>query len=196
MRVAFYIVIITTIFYSCGNSKKELEQFNKKFLQQETSRGVVSYLSQGGITKARLNAPYMIRYTTDSTRVEFTEGLHTEFFLDGDKNPNSVDTNTVESHIFAKFGKYTEFDNKVFLRDSVLCYNAIKQDTLWCDSLWWDQNKQEIYTWGKFKFKTHDGQNMYGNGNGTGFNAKQDLSEYTLYKSRGTMKAPAGSIPE
>ncbi len=191
----FLAIATTVFFYSCSNSKKELEQFNRKFLQQETSKGVVSYLSQGGVTKARINAPFMIRYTADSTRVEFPDGIHTEFFLDGTKSPTGVDTNVVESHIFSKYGKYTEFDNKVFLKDSVLCYNAIKKDTLWCDSLWWDQTKQEIYTWGKFKFKTHDGQNMRGDGNGTGFNAKQDLSEYTLYKSRGTMKAPEGSVP-
>jgi hypothetical protein len=194
MRYLITIVFIVFL-YSCGNTKKELEQFNKKTTEQEISIDIVSYLAQAGVTKARLTAPYMIRYGADSARVEFTKGLHTEFFLDAANNPNKVDTNIVESHIFSKYGKYIEFNNKVFLRDSVFCYNAIKRDTLWCDSLWWDQNAQIIYTWGKFTFKTHDGQNMHGDGNGTGFNAKQDLSEYTLYKSRGTMNAPQGSIP-
>jgi hypothetical protein len=193
----FNTCLFFTLYYlcACSNSKKDLEAFNRSVLQQEESIAITSYLAQNGVLKARLIAPLMIRYTADSTRVEFPKGLHTEFFLDNTKSPTGVDTSVVESHIFSKFGKYTEFNNKVYLKDSVLCYNAIQKDTLWCDDLWWDQNEQKIYTWGKFHFKTHDGQNMRGDGNETGFTAKQDLSEYTLYKSKGTMQAPQGSLP-
>jgi hypothetical protein len=180
----------------CGNSKKDLSIFDKTKLAKEESKNVVSYLSQSGIMKARLSAPLMIRYTSDSVRVEFTKGLHTEFFQDNNATPTYLDTNIVESHIFSKFGRYTEFNNKVYLWDSVLCYNALKKDTLWCDDLWWDQDKQTIYTWGKFRFKTHDGQDMSGAGEQTGFTAKQDLSEYTLYRSKGVMVAPQGSLPQ
>jgi hypothetical protein len=178
----------------CGNTKKELAEFNRKILNQEESKIVTSYLSQNGVLRARLNAPVMMRYTSDSTRVEFPNGLHTEFFLDT-KDAPTADTPIVESHIFSKYGRYTEFNNKVYLKDSVICYNQLKKDTLWCDDLWWDQNEQKIYTWGKFIFKTHDGQNMQGDGNQTGFTAKQDLSDYTLYKSKGVMVAPTGSLP-
>ncbi len=189
------LVFFITFLIRCSNTKKELDQFNKKFLEQETSLDIVSYLSQAGVTKARLNAPYMIRFTKDYNILEFTKGLHTEFFLNDNSKPQGIDTTIVESHIYAKYGRYTEQDSKVFLRDSVVCYNVIKQDTLWCDSLWWDQNKQIIYTWGNFKFKTHDGQNMHSAGTNAGFNAKQDLSEYTLYQSKGTMNAAEGVIP-
>ncbi len=193
--ISFLLLLI--FFSSCkSNSKKDLSIYDNKKLNQEECINVISYLSQAGLMKARLKAPIMIRYTSDSTRVEFTKGLHTEFFLDSKEQLTFVDTNIVESHIFSKYGRYTEFNNKVFLQDSVLCYNVIKNDTLWCDDLWWDQDQQKIYTWGKFTFKTHDGQNMQGDGNETGFTAKQDLSEYTLYKSKGTMLAPIGSIPQ
>jgi hypothetical protein len=180
---------------SCSNSKKDLEQFNQKAIHKEEIKNVVSYLSQKGVMKARLTAPLLIRFTSDSTRVEFPNGLHTEFFQENGDLNLKVDTTIVESHIYSKYGRYTEFNNKVFLKDSVVCYNQIKKDTLWCDELWWDQNLQRIHTWGKFRFKTHDGQNMYGNGSDAGFNARQDLSEYTLYKSKGTMMAPAGAFP-
>jgi hypothetical protein len=190
-----YIILLSTV-YSCNNTKKDLSIFDKKKLNQEESKNVVSYLSQAGLIKARLSAPLMIRYTSDSVRVEFTKGLHTEFFLVDKERPAYLDTNIVESHIFSKFGRYTEFNNKVYIWDSVVCYNAIKKDTLWCDDLWWDQDKQLIYTWGKFRFKTHDGQDMHGDGEKTGFTAKQDLSEYTLYKSKGVMVAPQGSLPQ
>jgi hypothetical protein len=106
-----------------------------------------------------------------------------------------MDTNIVESYIFSKYGKYTEYNNKVYLRDSVVAYNIIKKDTLWCDELWWDQDKRIIYTQSRFRFKTHDGQDMKGEGKNTGFEAKQDFSEYTLFRSKGSMMAPQGSIP-
>lgn len=181
---------------NCSNTKADLTVFDKTKLAIEESRNVVSYLSQSGIMKARLTAPLMIRYTSDSTRIEFTKGLHTEFFVINAALPQGVDTNVVESHIYSKFGKYTEFNNKVYLKDSVKCYNALKQDTLWCDDLWWDQTLETIYTYGKFRFKTHDGQDMHGDGNQSGFKAKQDLSEYTLYRSTGQMLAPQGSLPQ
>jgi hypothetical protein len=193
----FTVTVIATIvfMFSCSNSKKDLSIFDKNKISQEESKNITSYLSQGGVMKARLFAPKMIRYTSDSIRVEFPQGQHTEFFLENKDLVHGVDTNIVESHIFSKYGRYTEFNNKVYLKDSVLCYNALKKDTLWCDDLWWDQDKQVIFTWGKFRFKTHDGQDMKGNGEKTGFTAKQDLTEYTLYNSTGVMIAPAGTLP-
>lgn len=184
---------------SCGNSQRELDKLGKKRLAIEEARNVQSYLSQSGVPKARLTAPLMIRYTVDSPRVEFPNTLHTEFFLDPDKRAQyniTVDTPVVESHIFSKYGKYTEFNNKVYLRDSVVAYSVLKKDTLWCDELWWDQDKKIIYTQSRFRYKTHDGQDMKGDGKGTGFEAKQDFSEYTLFRSKGQMLAPQGTIPQ
>ena len=182
----------------CENSQRELDKVSKKQLAVEEAKDVESYLSQSGIVKARLTAPVMIRYTADSPRVEFPSTMHTEFFLDPEKRMPSgfpADSQVVESHIFSKYGKYTEYNSKVYLRDSVVAYNVIKKDTLWCDELWWDQEKKIIYTQSRFRFKTHDGQDMKGDGKNTGFEAKQDFSEYTLFKSKGTMLAPQGSIP-
>jgi hypothetical protein len=183
---------------SCESTQRELDKINKKQLAIEEARNVESYLSQAGIVKARLTAPVMIRHTADSVRVEFPKTLHTEFFLDPEKLLQAgiaIDTQVVESHIYSLYGKYTEYDNKVYLRDSVVAFNVLKRDTLWCDELWWDQDKRIIYTQSRFRYKTHDGQDMKGDGKNTGFQAKQDFSEYTLFHSKGTMMAPQGSIP-
>lgn len=187
-RSLLIISILATI--ACSNTKDDLAIYDKKKLTQEVCLKVVSYISQSGLNKARLTAPVMVRYSTDSVRVEFPNGLHTEFFMDSASQPTYIDTNVVESHIYANFGRYTEYNNKVYLKDSVCCYNPLKQDTLWCNELWWDQNTETIYTWGKFRFKKHTGEYMYGDGNQTGFTAKQDLSEYTLYKSKGVLPSP------
>jgi lipopolysaccharide assembly outer membrane protein LptD (OstA) len=194
--VSFLLALLVAIaIASCGNSKKDLEIFNTKQIQTETLHNVKTYLSQNSKTKACLLAPLMIRYSSDSIRVVFDSGIQTHFYQDNPTIPTGVDTNIIESKIFADYARYTEFNNKVFLSGNVICYNQIKNDTLWCDSMWWDQNTKEIYTWGNFKFKTHNGENMRGTEPTAGFNAKQDLSQYTLYRSKGTMVAPAGSIP-
>lgn len=198
LLVRAWLPVLILFSSGCESTQRELDRISKKQLAVEEAKNVESYLSQGGKAKARLTAPLMIRYTSDSPRVEFPQTLHTEFFLDPEKlkaQGINIDTNIVESHIYSKYGKYTEFNNKVYLRDSVLAFNVLKKDTLWCDELWWDQEKKIIYTQSRFRFKTHDGQDMKGDGKNTGFEAKQDFSEYTLFKSKGTMLAPQGTIP-
>jgi lipopolysaccharide assembly outer membrane protein LptD (OstA) len=188
-------LLLVVLCYSCSNTEKDLDIFNTKKTQTETLHQVKTYLSQNSKTKGCLIAPLMIRYTSDSVRVVFDSGIQAQFYQDNPKLTLGVDTNIIESKIFADYARYTEFNNKVFLSGNVICYNQIKNDTLWCDSLWWDQNTKEIYTWGNFQFKTHNGENMRGKEPTAGFTAKQDLSQYTLYRSRGTMVAPAGTIP-
>jgi hypothetical protein len=179
----------------CGNTDKEIAQLtDRKKLTVEEALNVESQLSQNGSVKAKLFAPRMIRYTADSVRVEFPNNLHTEFYLEKEKlvaagYPDTV--HVVESHIYSKYGKYTEFDNRVYLRDSVVAFNVLKADTLWSDELWWDQNKQEIYTDGPYYLKTHDGQDL----RGVGLRAAQNLQWYELKKGKGNMQAPQGSIP-
>ena len=102
----------------------------------EEGKFIESYMSSGGKVKAKLTAPYMLRDAYDSSKVEFTKTLNVEFY-DSTLKP--------ESFLFAKYGKYLEYDNTVLLRDSIIVYNT-KKDTLWCNDLLWDQNKGTFYT--------------------------------------------------
>jgi hypothetical protein len=199
MRRLFHILFTcgTAAFFlpSCGNTDAEINKIiDRKQLAVEEAFNIESQLSQNGTIKAKLTAPFMLRYTSDSVRVEFPKTLHTEFYLDKAKivaagYPDTV--HVVETHIYSKFGRYTEFDSKVYLRDSVVAFNVMKHDTLWSDELWWDQNKQEIYTDGPYHLKTQNGEDF----KGIGLRAAQNLSWYQLNKGKGTMQAPQGSIP-
>jgi hypothetical protein len=86
--------------------------------------------------KAKLVAPLMYRVLADTLYVEFPHSLHVDFYDDSTK---------VESWVDAKYGKYFESLNKVYLRDSVVVISR-NSDTLWCHDLWWDQNTQKFYT--------------------------------------------------
>ena len=63
----------------------------------------------------------------------------------------------VESQLFAKYGRYLENSNKIFLRDSVIIFN-IRKDTLWCNELYWDQDKEQFYTDKPVVMRQHDPQ--------------------------------------
>lgn len=102
----------------------------------EEGKYIESFMSTGGKVKARLTAPYMLRSQYDSAKVEFTKSLNVQFY-DSSLKP--------ESFLFAKYGKYLEFDNTVLLKDSIVV-NNINNDTLWCNELLWDQNKGTFFT--------------------------------------------------
>lgn len=169
-------IVCSCFFFSCENDRRMIEELSKSKAMVEEGKDIESYLSQGNMVKAKLWAPYMLRYVSDTVYVEFPKTLHVNFF-------DSV--GNLDSHLDARYGKYFESLNKVYLRDSVLVYNTTG-DTLRSPDLWWDQNSQTIYTdkkvWVKKAGTVLIGKN--------GMNAKQDLSEIHLKETSGLVDVP------
>ncbi len=124
------------LFSSCENDPREIENWTRKAELREEAKTIESYLSQGGVMKAKLTAPLMYRYQRDTVFTEFPDSLHVDFYDDSVR---------VESWLTALYGIYYDNLNKVFLRDSVTVINN-DGDTLRCPELWWDQNLQKFYT--------------------------------------------------
>jgi LPS export ABC transporter protein LptC len=152
---------------SCENDIREVQNLKKKSISIEEGRDIESYLSQEGKVKAKLTAPLMLRYQSDSPKVEFPKSLHVDFYNDSTK---------VESKLSAKFGRYLENENKVFLRDSVVVFNMLG-DTLFCKELYWDQLKAIFYTDKNVIIHKTD-QKVYG----TGLIADQNFKNITIKK--------------
>lgn len=138
---------------SCENDIREVQNLKQKSIGIEEGKEIESYLSQDGKVKAKLMAPVMLRYQQDTPKVEFPKTLHVDFYNDSTK---------VDSKLFAKYGRYLENENKVFLRDSVIVFN-ITGDTLFCKELYWDQQKSIFYTDKNVIIHKPD-QKVYGNG--------------------------------
>ncbi|MEJ7684719.1 MAG: LPS export ABC transporter periplasmic protein LptC [Segetibacter sp.] len=153
---------------ACENDMREVQNLNQKSIGIEEGKDIESYLSQGGKVKAKLTAPLMLRYQRDTPRIEFPKTLHVDFYDDSTK---------VESKLFAKYGRYTENENKVFLRDSVVVFN-ISGDTLFSKELYWDQNKSIFYTDKNVIIHKPD-QKVYGSG---GLLADQSFKWFTIKK--------------
>lgn len=139
--------------WSCENDIRDVQNLNRKSIGVEEGKQIESFLSQEGKIKAKLTAPVMLRYQRDTPRVEFPKTLHVDFYDDSIK---------VESQLSAKYGRYLENENKVFLRDSVVVFN-VKGDTLYCRELYWDQIKSIFYT-NKNVIIHRPDQKIYGNG--------------------------------
>ena len=152
---------------------------------QEEAIDVESYMSQGGVMKAKLVAPLMLRVMADpaDTRyVEFPNRLHVDFYDDSTK---------IETWLDSKYGKYFENHNKVYLRDSVVVI-TLKGDTLRCHDLWWDQNKAIFYTDSVATYRS-PGNDITG---GKGMEASQDLKTVKFKSPLGVVKIADSGFPE
>jgi LPS export ABC transporter protein LptC len=151
---------------SCENDMREVQAMGKKTIGVEEAKNIESYLSQSGKVKAKLIAPLMLRYQLDTPKVEFPKSLFVNFYNDSLQ---------VESKLSAKYGNYFENENRIFLRDSIVVYN-VTGDTLFCNDLYWDQQKGIFYTNKKVIIKKPGGQLLYGKG----LVASQDFKSYTI----------------
>jgi LPS export ABC transporter protein LptC len=155
---------------SCENNIETVRDLGKKKIGVEEAKQIESFLSQGGKVKAKLTAPFMLRYQLDTPKVEFPKSLHVDFFDDSLK---------VESQLKAKYGRYLENENKVFLRDSVVVFN-ISGDTMHSKELYWDQRSGMFYTEKNVIIKKPD-QKIYG----TGLVADQSFKNITIKNPKG-----------
>ncbi len=165
---------------ACENDVKEVRDLGRKRIAVEEGTDIVSYFSEGGVLKAKLTAPLLLRTQQDTQKTEFPNTLHVDFYNDSTK---------IESELFAKYGRYLENQNKVFLKDSVIVFN-IKGDTLRSDELYWDQNKQIFYTDKSVQIHTPTEKLT-----GTGFTADQAFTWYTLKNATGPMTIADSSLP-
>ena len=177
--IPFIFILLAS---SCGNSDKELNEYNNKSLGIEEIRNADINYTLGGKAKAKLRSPLMLRVQDASPYVEFPKKLHVDFFSE---------TGTVDSRLDALYGKYLEQESKVFLKDSVKVIN-IKGDTLYCDELWWDRNRKgnEFYTEKSVRIRTKT-QII----NGVGMEASQDFKSYLIKKVTGIINVANSEFP-
>ena len=168
--------------WSCENDVSQIDNLLQKKTAIEEGRGIDSYLSEGGKLKARLTSPYMLRYQADSPFVEFPRTLHVIFY-----NDSAV----VETTLDARYAKSREYDEKIFLRDSVVVINKLKGDTLRTDELWWDQKTEEFYTDKDVRIHQRD-KTIFGKG----LRGLQNFTRYTIDTITGIVLVPPDGIPK
>jgi LPS export ABC transporter protein LptC len=171
--------LIVSCFFvlSCENDINEVNQFLKKQAAVEEAIDVTSFMSQEGKIKAKLRSPFMIRHQSreqaDSPYVEFPRTVHVDFYDDSTR---------IESTLDAHYARYKEFEDKVFLKDSVVVINTLKGDTLRTDELWWDKRDEQFYTDKPVRIYQKD-KTIFGKG----LKAAQDFNSYDIFNITGTV---------
>jgi LPS export ABC transporter protein LptC len=164
----------------CENNVKDLPVERKRQVIPEEGIQILSILSENGVVKGQLTAPYMLRFQADTPYTEFPRSLHVDFYND---------SLIVESKVDALYGKYLPTQEKVFLRDSVVVKNILKGDTLHCNELWWDQRTKRFYTDKPVRIYTKTNILF-----GTGMEADQNFRWYNITKMTGKMITATSGI--
>ncbi|MBK8785691.1 MAG: LPS export ABC transporter periplasmic protein LptC [Chitinophagaceae bacterium] len=183
-RFLFFSLFTFTIvlLLSCGNSDKELNEYNSKALGIEEIKDADINYTLGGNAKAKLRSPLMLRVQEASPYVEFPKKLHVDFFSE---------SGAIDSRLDALYGKYYEMESKVFLKDSVKVINILG-DTLYCNELWWDRSRKgnEFYTDKpvriRRKLQIIDG---------IGMDASQDFKAWHIINPVGIINVPNTQFP-
>jgi len=187
LQLTFAAIFCCLAFAACVNDEAVVRNLVSQKPGVDEASHIVSYMSQSGRLRARLTAPLMLRHQDTLPRMEFPNTLHVDFY-------DSL--LTIQNTVNARYARYLEMQNKVFLRDSVRVFNR-KGDTLFCEELWWDQSSE--------RFHTDKPVRIYSPGtiiNGVGLTAPQDFATFTIYqitrsqlRVEGSIEGPAAPSP-
>ena len=155
---------------SCENDLDAVKGLGARAGGIDVGKDVAIYISNDGKLGAKLTAPLMNRYLVDSSKmIEFPLSIHVDFYKD---------SNQIESQLSAKYAKYKEAENIVFLKEDVIIFNTLG-DTLWCKEMYWDQNTGKFYTEKDVVVKQH---NPLAKIYGKGLEANQNLTDIRIFK--------------
>ena len=155
---------------ACENDVDAVKALGAKVSGIDVGKDVAIYVSNDGKLGAKLTAPLMNRYLEDSSKmIEFPQSIHVDFYKD---------SNQIESQFSAKYAKYKETENMVYLKEDVVVFNTLG-DTLWCKEMYWDQNTGKFYTEQDVVVKQHSPlAKIYGKG----LEANQNLTDIRIFK--------------
>ena len=176
--------MLILIFSSCENNAALIKEIGSNRTGVEEADSIVVKYTMGGKIKSVLTSPLMLRVQDSSNYVEFPKTLKAVFYNDQGQ---------AESVLTADYGKYKEYQNIVFLKDSVKVINFLKGDTLYTDELYWDRSRAgvEFYTDKPVKIRTKT-QIL----NGIGMEASQDFNSYHITKFTGIIAVPISQFPD
>ena len=144
----------------------------------EKGEDVLIHYSEEGNLRAVIIAKELVTYQAEEPYMEFTKGVILDFFN------NVLDTT---SKLTANYGIYYTKKEEMLVRDNVVIVN-IKGEMLNTEELIWKRKDEKIFS-DKFVRITTPDEIIYG----TGFEAKQDFSEYTIKNISGTLQVENGN---
>lgn len=167
-------------FCACENDLQTILDLQRNRLSVDEANLVESYMSQGGVMRAKLTAPRMLRYQDSLPRVEFPQTLHVDFYDDSLR---------IESMLDAAKGWYYETQNRIVLTDSVVVIR-LNGDTLRTKELYWEQSLRKFFTHSNVAIHSRD-KIIYGKG----FEADDNLLNWKIDSTTGFVQVGQSKFP-
>ncbi len=166
---------ICVAFSACTNDIETVSQLTgTSSLPTLIVKDVETLYSDSAIVKLRIEAPEFKRYETkDEPYDEYPQGVYVEFY-----NTNS----RVVGSLSAEYAKFYVNRELWEASKNVEAKNHEKNEQLNTEILFWDLQREEIYSESFVRITTDD-EVLYGDG----FKAKQDLSAWKILKPKGTL---------
>jgi LPS export ABC transporter protein LptC len=177
MKISFSVWNILCVLFlvSCGNNINKVNTLtDKSMMDTEQADSVTIFYSNNGFTKAKLSSKkFKHILTAKPPYIEMSEGVQVTFYNE---------QHLISSTLTAKRGRYYEANQNVLVRDSVRIIN-IKNEELQTEELIWNEQLQQFFTEKAVVIKTPT-QILYG----TGMEANQDFSSYTILHPKGIIQ--------
>jgi LPS export ABC transporter protein LptC len=172
--------IVASVFYFAG-CKNDIEVVNalanEVTLPDQSGKNVEFQLTDSGKLKLIFKAPLAERYIDKEKEPfkEFPKGIEVLFYNEDEQ---------LESKITAGYAKQWEEQMLWKATDSVVAQNVLTGERLDTEELFWDEKNKKIYA-NVFTKITNEEGIFYGE---KGFEADQDLENYKLIGSSGSVK--------
>jgi len=168
--------VIICLFDSCENDLEKIQTITSIDQIPDASGKKYEILySDSFRVRVRILTPEIERYArTEDPYMKFPKGMTAYFYDDSVK---------IEAYIKAKDVTYFEKDRLWEAKNNVEARNLANGNQINTEHMFWDEQKNLIYSTTQSRIVNEDGT-FYGE---NGFEAKQDLSWYRLKKSKGVV---------
>lgn len=174
MRVHIFhisLFLITTFnMLSCSDTRSvdEMALYEGPILELTD---IESYYSDSAVVRMKLVAPKQLEFENNDS--EFPEGLYVEIY-----DKDGVISSTLEANYAYKYNK----ENKWRALRNVIVKNIENDEQLHTEELFWEPQKELVYTNKFVRIETEDQILM-----GEGMEASQDFSWWRILDARGTI---------
>jgi LPS export ABC transporter protein LptC len=168
------LLLFGVLFFNACNHKaeeiKQLADAETKMGAEQATNIQITY-ADSAVLKAKIKAPLMERFANDANPyMEMKKGLRADFY-----NKDHI----VESTLKANYGISYETTKIIHLKKDVHIVN-LKGEELSSEELFWDQNKQKIYT-EKYVTIKRSNEIIYGDG----FESNENFTKYKILHPTG-----------
>lgn len=173
-QIVYIVSMALLVLQACTSETDKERVMNERInLPLETGKNIYITYTDSGSTKAKVFAPILERYATDTRNETVMKQGITAYFYSKDGK--------VDSYLKSKYAVRYDREKKMIARNDVILVNS-KGDTLNTEELIWEETKQMIHSDKYVRITTKDEIIM-----GDGFESNTEFTKYKIFSIRGTI---------